>query len=216
MTGRETLALVGPFAAPSRAQAQGVLLKDIANVQGVTANQLIGYGLVVGLNQTGDSTSVLFTSKTIQNIRGESYYWGLRGTRTGGDVALDQGVTAKGPNSVRVPLGNLAAIYYPWIALLILFLITSFASKGNLRFMVILVPVMAAMFWWFGWLSGTYLAAVIPFSCLLGGVYFMKPENRVKACVTIILWPRSLRNRNGILGFLEHNTSLCEKCPKQF
>jgi len=37
-------------------------------VQGVTANQLIGYGIVTGLNQTGDSTSVLFTSKTIQNI----------------------------------------------------------------------------------------------------------------------------------------------------
>src|ERR1700683_3777945 len=53
---------------PARVSAQGVLLKDIANVQGVTANQLVGYGIVVGLNQTGDSTSVLFTSKTIQNI----------------------------------------------------------------------------------------------------------------------------------------------------
>jgi flagellar P-ring protein precursor FlgI len=63
-----TLALLATPLVPSRAGAQGVLLKDIANVQGVTANQLIGYGLVVGLNQTGDSTSVLFTSKTIQNI----------------------------------------------------------------------------------------------------------------------------------------------------
>jgi flagellar P-ring protein precursor FlgI len=62
-------ALLAAFGAhPSRALAQGVLLKDIANVQGVTSNQLIGYGVVVGLNQTGDSTSVLFTSKTIQNI----------------------------------------------------------------------------------------------------------------------------------------------------
>lgn len=60
--------LLGAIALPSRVSAQGVLLKDIANVQGVTANQLIGYGVVVGLNQTGDSTSVLFTSKTIQNI----------------------------------------------------------------------------------------------------------------------------------------------------
>jgi flagellar P-ring protein precursor FlgI len=62
------VALVGSLVAPSRVSAQGVLLKDIANVQGVTANQLVGYGVVVGLNQTGDSTSVLFTSKTIQNI----------------------------------------------------------------------------------------------------------------------------------------------------
>lgn len=60
--------LSGLVAHPAPASAQGVLLKDIAKVQGVTDNQLIGYGIVTGLNQTGDSTSVLFTSKTIQNI----------------------------------------------------------------------------------------------------------------------------------------------------
>ncbi|MDB5093344.1 MAG: Flagellar basal body P-ring protein FlgI [Candidatus Eremiobacteraeota bacterium] len=53
---------------PSLALAQPVRLKDVARVQGVTANQLVGYGLVMGLNQTGDSTSAAFTSKTIQNI----------------------------------------------------------------------------------------------------------------------------------------------------
>jgi flagellar P-ring protein precursor FlgI len=61
-------ALAGSLAVPARVSAQNVLLKDIANVQGVTSNQLVGYGVVVGLNQTGDSTSVLFTSQTIQNI----------------------------------------------------------------------------------------------------------------------------------------------------
>ena len=66
--GLLSFALLAVLAIPLRASAQGVLLKDIANVQGVTANQLIGYGVVVGLNKTGDSTSVLFTSKTIQNI----------------------------------------------------------------------------------------------------------------------------------------------------
>jgi flagellar P-ring protein precursor FlgI len=60
--------LASLVAHPARVSAQGVLLKDIAKVQGVTDNQLIGYGIVTGLNQTGDSTSVLFTSKTIQNI----------------------------------------------------------------------------------------------------------------------------------------------------
>ena len=45
-----------------------VRVKNIAHVQGVTDNQLVGYGVVVGLNQTGDSTSVIFTSQTIQNI----------------------------------------------------------------------------------------------------------------------------------------------------
>lgn len=45
-----------------------VLVKNIAHVQGVTGNQLVGYGVVVGLQGTGDSTSVIFTSQTIQNI----------------------------------------------------------------------------------------------------------------------------------------------------
>jgi flagellar P-ring protein FlgI len=53
---------------PSLAGAQPVRLKDVARVQGVTTNQLVGYGIVTGLNQTGDSTSAAFTSKTIQNI----------------------------------------------------------------------------------------------------------------------------------------------------
>jgi flagellar P-ring protein precursor FlgI len=46
--------------------AQDVHLKDIAHVQGVTANQLVGYGLVTGLAGTGDSTT--FTNKTTQNL----------------------------------------------------------------------------------------------------------------------------------------------------
>ena len=50
------------------ANANSVLVKDIAHVQGVTGNQLVGYGLVTGLNGTGDSTSVVFTSHSIQNV----------------------------------------------------------------------------------------------------------------------------------------------------
>jgi len=48
--------------------AQPVRLKDVVRVQGVTSNQLVGYGIVTGLNQSGDSTSAAFTSKTIQNV----------------------------------------------------------------------------------------------------------------------------------------------------
>lgn len=36
---------------------QAERLKDIASIQGVRSNQLIGYGLVVGLNGTGDQTT---------------------------------------------------------------------------------------------------------------------------------------------------------------
>ncbi|HEV7179131.1 MAG TPA: flagellar basal body P-ring protein FlgI, partial [Candidatus Baltobacteraceae bacterium] len=52
----------------SQTMGKAVHVKDIAHVQGVTGNQLVGYGVVVGLQGTGDSTSVIFTSQTIQNI----------------------------------------------------------------------------------------------------------------------------------------------------
>ena len=42
-------------------------LKDIADIEGVRGNQLYGYGLVVGLNGTGDGKSVEFTIKSISN-----------------------------------------------------------------------------------------------------------------------------------------------------
>jgi flagellar P-ring protein precursor FlgI len=43
-------------------------LKDIAFFKGVRSNQLVGYGLVVGLNGTGDSTNVEFTIRSIANM----------------------------------------------------------------------------------------------------------------------------------------------------
>jgi len=46
--------------------AQADRLKDIASVAGVRPNQLVGYGLVVGLDGTGDKTS--FTSQTFRNM----------------------------------------------------------------------------------------------------------------------------------------------------
>ncbi len=60
--------LAANFFVPAPASATSVLVKDIAHVQGVTGNQLVGYGIVSGLNGTGDSTSVIFTSQTIQNV----------------------------------------------------------------------------------------------------------------------------------------------------
>lgn len=41
-------------------------LKDIVSVSGVRSNQLVGYGLVVGLEGSGDKTS--FTSQTFRNL----------------------------------------------------------------------------------------------------------------------------------------------------
>ena len=48
--------------------APGVRIKDIARVQGVRDNQLSGYGLVVGLNGSGDSDKSTFTLQSIASM----------------------------------------------------------------------------------------------------------------------------------------------------
>lgn len=48
--------------------AQAEKISDIANIVGVRDNQLIGYGLVIGLNGTGDKNSSKFTMQSIANM----------------------------------------------------------------------------------------------------------------------------------------------------
>lgn len=48
--------------------AQAVRIKDLASVKGVRNNQLIGYGLVVGLNGTGDGNKAAFTTQALVNM----------------------------------------------------------------------------------------------------------------------------------------------------
>lgn len=43
-------------------------INDLANIIGVRDNQLIGYGLVVGLNGTGDGSSSKFTLRSLSNM----------------------------------------------------------------------------------------------------------------------------------------------------
>lgn len=43
-------------------------LKDIASIEGVRENQLIGYGVVVGLEGTGDTTQNKFTFQAMANL----------------------------------------------------------------------------------------------------------------------------------------------------
>lgn len=56
-----SLALLAPA-------AQAEKIGDIASIVGVRGNQLIGYGLVIGLNGTGDKTSSKFTMQSIANM----------------------------------------------------------------------------------------------------------------------------------------------------
>ena len=71
-------ALLALALSPSPAGATS-RIKDLANIEGVRQNQLIGYGLVVGLNGTGDTlNNIPFTKQSLQamlermgvNIRG--------------------------------------------------------------------------------------------------------------------------------------------------
>ncbi|MEZ7195291.1 flagellar basal body P-ring protein FlgI [Pseudodesulfovibrio karagichevae] len=50
------------------AEAQAARLKDIASFSGVRNNELVGYGLVVGLAGTGDGTSSTFTMRSMANM----------------------------------------------------------------------------------------------------------------------------------------------------
>ena len=69
------------FTPTAPAQAATARIKDIVNIEGVRDNQLVGYGLVVGLNGTGDSlANSPFTKQSLQamlerlgvNTRGEN------------------------------------------------------------------------------------------------------------------------------------------------
>lgn len=60
------IALVSAFMLASQAAWASSRIKDIADFEGVRDNQLIGYGLVVGLNGTGDNIkSIDFTKESI-------------------------------------------------------------------------------------------------------------------------------------------------------
>ena len=43
-------------------------IKDVADFEGVRDNQLFGYGLVVGLNGTGDRSQTFFSTQTLANM----------------------------------------------------------------------------------------------------------------------------------------------------
>ncbi len=79
-TCRTALAALIIFACAASPAAALSRIKDLANIEGVRQNQLIGYGLVVGLNGTGDTlNNAPFTKQSLQamlerlgvNIRGQ-------------------------------------------------------------------------------------------------------------------------------------------------
>ncbi len=60
--------LGGPHLAGAAAAERGSRLKDLVSIEGVRGNQLIGYGLVVGLNGTGDRQQTQFSAQSLINL----------------------------------------------------------------------------------------------------------------------------------------------------
>jgi len=76
-------------------------IKDLTTVAGVRSNQLIGYGLVVGLNGTGDGGAVPYTGQSLRSILGRL------GVNVDG-VLSDFDVAGTQTNSI--PADNVAAV----------------------------------------------------------------------------------------------------------
>jgi len=55
-------------AAPRAGADSSSRLKDVASLQGAGPMPLIGYGLVVGLNKTGDKRQTIFSAQTLANM----------------------------------------------------------------------------------------------------------------------------------------------------
>ncbi len=89
-----TAAALAGLASPAIAQSR---IKDIAAVEGVRTNQLVGYGLVVGLNGTGDSLrNCPFTRQSLEGMT-ERLGVNIRGTNANSKNMAAIMVTAELP-----------------------------------------------------------------------------------------------------------------------
>src|SRR5688572_24219931 len=62
------VAIIVTFAAGPASTESSTRLKDIAVLQGASSMPLLGYGLVVGLNKTGDRRQTIFSTQTLTNM----------------------------------------------------------------------------------------------------------------------------------------------------
>ncbi|MET3131995.1 flagellar basal body P-ring protein FlgI [Oxalobacteraceae bacterium GrIS 1.11] len=80
-------ALLAPLAMPAAASQ---VLGSLVSIEGVRDNPLVGYGLVVGLNGSGDTTQVKFSSQSVVNMLKQF------------GVKLPDGIDAKSKNVATV------------------------------------------------------------------------------------------------------------------
>jgi flagellar P-ring protein FlgI len=106
-------------------------LKDLANVEGVRDNQLLGYGLVVGLAGTGDRQQTVFSAQSLTNIL----------QRMGVTVSANA-ITVKNTAAVMVT-GTLPAFAQPGIKIDVT--VSSIGDAPNLQGgLLIMTPLKAA------------------------------------------------------------------------
>jgi flagellar P-ring protein precursor FlgI len=65
---KSNAAATAAAAAAADLQMRTQPLRNLASVEGVRENPLVGYGLVVGLNGSGDSTQVKYSSQSVVNL----------------------------------------------------------------------------------------------------------------------------------------------------
>ena len=118
---RRLAPLVALFAALCTAlPAQAVRIKEVASVQGVRSNQLTGYGLVVGVDGTGDQTTQMpFTTQAMSNY------------------LQQMGISLSDANASRLQLKNVATVIItaqlPAFAQPGQFIDVSVSSMGNAK-----------------------------------------------------------------------------------
>lgn len=92
--------------------AAPVRLKDMASLEGVRENQLLGYGIVVGLNGTGDKMMPVFPAQTLANLlekMGVQVNAALIQVRNTAAVVVTANLPAFAQPGVRIDI-NVAAI----------------------------------------------------------------------------------------------------------
>jgi len=65
---RQVIAIGLAIISSLRAAPAATRLKDLVSIEGVRDNQLVGYGLVVGLNGTGDKRQTVFSAQSLTNL----------------------------------------------------------------------------------------------------------------------------------------------------
>lgn len=107
------------------------------------------------------------------------------------NITSSNGLTNKGPFNILVSFGleyvvplDWAYMFYNFIAIALLYFATSMASQRNMRFFVVIVPILAGMFAFFGWYnsynSTVPVWPIVIASALIGVGIYLKDTNREK------------------------------------